>query len=111
MVELGRILTVSDMNTQIRRIHHLVYCKDFANSLDKRMLARPAHLARAQALGKQLVSGGALIKDSTMCGSMLIIDMPTIKQVRKWVEADPYVSGKVWDKIEINELKLVPKSK
>lgn len=40
---------------------------------------------------------------------MLIADFPTIHECKEWVKADPYVTGKVWEKIDVVEYKMALK--
>ena len=96
-----------------RRIHYLVYARDFkdAKALDRRMAARPDHLNRAKASFEknELVLGGAMVENGKMVGSMMVLDVPNLESAQQWVNQDAYVKGKVWDKIDIVEYKMALK--
>ena len=36
-----------------------------------------------------------------MHGSMLVLQLENEEAARKWVSEDPYITGKVWEHIEI----------
>jgi len=82
-----------------------------AQALERRMANREAHLAGARALIDQgrFLSGGAILDDSgRMIGSTLHLDFPDRLALDSCLNADPYISGKVWEKIEIREVRLLP---
>lgn len=71
---------------------------------ERRLAARPAHLE----LGDELVASGnmwygaALWNDNDeMVGSMLLMDFPSRKELQEWLDKEPYVTGKVWESVEI----------
>lgn len=75
-----------------------------AQAIERRMAARPAHFNGARDLkaAGNFVMGGALLDpDDKMIGSMLVLDFEDEAQVRQWCDNDPYVTGKVWEKIDI----------
>ena len=41
--------------------------------------------------------------NNQMIGSMLLMDFPTRKELDAWLEHEPYVTGKVWEKLEIQK--------
>jgi uncharacterized protein YciI len=41
-----------------------------------------------------------------MHGSMLVVQLQNEDEVKKWVEEDPYITGKVWEKIEIFSFRI-----
>ena len=74
------------------------------DALDRRMAARPAHLAYVSQLKEkgQFLMGGALLDpEGNMMGSMLIIDMETESQLNEYLESDPYIVQGIWDKIDV----------
>ncbi len=79
------------------------------NALDRRMAVREDHINR-MSLEKEkgnFVTGGAkLDADGKMRGSMLIVNLQDEMAVEQWLAADPYVVGKVWDKIEVLPFKV-----
>lgn len=74
------------------------------DALDRRMAARPAHLAYVGQLkekGQFLLGGALLDPDGKMMGSMLIIDMETEDQLNNYLKSDPYIVQGVWDRIDV----------
>ena len=75
-------------------------------ALDRRLAVREAHLA----LGDKLVASGnmwygaALLDDrGKMKGSTLMMDFPSEKELQDWLDQEPYVTGKVWETIQIHK--------
>lgn len=82
-----------------------------ADALQRRLANREAHLAGARQLiaTKRFLSGGAILDaDGRMIGSTLHLDFPDQASLEQYLQQDPYVSGKVWEKIEIRPAKLLP---
>lgn len=82
------------------------------DALNRRMAAREAHLAhiaKAKAAGHAKM-GAALFDDTNekMNGSCIIADFDTREQFDAWLASDPYVTQKVWDKIEVRICKIAP---
>lgn len=71
---------------------------------ERRQLAREAHLdgiAELRASGKILTAAALLDDAGQMTGSMLLLDFPSRKELDAWLETEAYVTGKVWESIEI----------
>lgn len=94
-------------------MQYLVIAYDYEDALDKRMECRPAHVEAAKKSMAEgtVVSAGALIEEDKMIGSTLLVDFQTEEALDKWLENEPYVTGKVWDmeSIQIVPVKLLPK--
>ena len=77
----------------------------------RRLAARPAHLenaARLQARGHLLV-GGALVDDAgRMIGSACVAQFATRAELDEWLRTDPYVTGGVWQDIEVMPYRVAP---
>ena len=82
-------------------------------ALERRMAHREAHLAAVKQLiadGK-FISGGAILDPESgerMIGSTLHLEFPDRESLEAHLHADPYISGKVWERIEIHPVRLVP---
>ncbi len=90
---------------------YLIYAKDYTDdkALERRMAARTAHLEGAKALkarGCFLFGGAMLDAHGTMIGSTMALQFPTEAEFDAWYAAEPYIIGKVWEKIEIHPYKL-----
>lgn len=73
-------------------------------AFDRRMLARPAHFDGARVLkaNNQFIIGGALLDaDGRMIGSMMVVDFDTEEQLNQWLQNEPYVTGQVWERIDV----------
>jgi hypothetical protein len=82
-----------------------------SDALTRRMNQREAHLSGVRELiaAGHFLSGGALLDDAgKMIGSSLHMEFPDRAALDAQLAKDPYTSGKVWEKIEVRPLKLVP---
>lgn len=80
-------------------------------ALERRMACREAHLASIRELIAKghFLSGGAILDDEgRMIGSSIHMEFPDRATLDATLAADPYVAGKVWGKIEVRQIKLVP---
>ncbi|MEQ1556016.1 MAG: YciI family protein, partial [Gallionella sp.] len=89
---------------------------DVANSLAQRMTARPAHLARLQALqvqGRLLLAGPFPSVDALdpaaagFTGSLIVAEFASLAEARIWADADPYVAAGVYAQVEVRPFKKV----
>lgn len=90
---------------------YLVYAHDGTDeqALDRRMAARQAHLEGIRILkaGGHFILGGALLNDEgQMIGSTLVMDFDSPHQLDAWLAIEPYILGKVWEKIVIHPFKV-----
>lgn len=82
----------------------LAYDGTDAGALDRRMAAREAHLAgvRPMVSDGRMRIGGAILDDAgRMIGSMTVVSFPDRASVDAWLAADPYVTQKVWQRVEV----------
>lgn len=82
------------------------------DALSRRMAARPAHIemgTRMAASGGQLL-GIALLNEEQerMIGSAILCDFPSRSELDAWLAEEPYVLGKVWERIEIFPCRVGP---
>jgi uncharacterized protein len=85
----------------------LVVARDGTDNeaIERRRRVRPSHLEGIAPLveaGNVLVGGAILNEADDMIGSMLLVDFPDRAAVDAWLEADPYVTGEVWQEIEVS---------
>jgi len=81
------------------------------DALNRRMENREAHLDGARQLiaeGRFLSGGAILDEQEKMIGSTLHLEFPDRESLEAHLQKDPYISGKVWETIEIREARLVP---
>ncbi len=95
---------------------YAIICNDVDNSLERRVGARPKHLARIEALvaaGRVLVAGPHPAIDSEdpgpagFTGSLMIVDFPDRESAVEWAESDPYVEAGVFASVTVKPFKKV----
>ncbi len=95
---------------------YAIISTDTHNSLDKRKLARPAHLTRLQ----QLQDQGRLILagphpaidcndpgDAGFTGSLVIAEFVDLEEAKQWADADPYLQTGVYAQVSVKPFKKV----
>ncbi|MBI5626113.1 MAG: YciI family protein [Nitrosomonadales bacterium] len=89
---------------------------DAPNSLDKRIAARPAHLARLQTLqdeGRLLLAGPFPAVDAVdpgaagFTGSLIVAEFQSLQAAQEWAAADPYATAGVFRQISVQPFKKV----
>lgn len=97
-------------------MYYAVLATDVDSSLDKRLSARPAHLARLQQLkdeGRLLIAGPLPAIDSEdpgaagYSGSLIIAEFPSLEEARAWADADPYVAAGVYADVSVKPFRKV----
>ncbi len=93
----------------------LVIAKDGtdADAPARRQAARPDHLKLATAMAEEgtLKSGGAILDDDgAMVGSAAIMEFPDRASLDEWLARDPYVTGGVWQSIEVHPFRVAVSS-
>lgn len=81
------------------------------DALARRMAARESHLARAHSAqdAGHLLYGVAMLDDQgQMCGSVLVTEFDSRPDLDRWLESEPYILGKVWERLEIIPCKVGP---
>ena len=97
-------------------MYYAIISDDVDNSLPLRKQARPAHIARLEALrdqGRLLVAGPHPALDTTepgdagFTGSLVIAEFESLNEARAWADADPYVEAGVYEKVTVKPFKAV----
>lgn len=79
------------------------------DALNRRLKARPDHVAYSDAKRENLLLGMALQNsEGQMNGSLLITDFPNEAACRAWVADDPYWAAKVWENVDIRPFQVGP---
>ena len=95
---------------------YMISSQDVENSLEKRLAARPEHLARLQQLadeGRLLVAGPHPAIDNEnpgeagFTGSLVVADFPSLEDAQAWADVDPYIAAGVYDKLIVKPFKRV----
>ena len=89
---------------------YAIMAEDTPNSLEKRMQARPEHLARLTALqneGRLMVAGPFPSIDSIepgpagFSGSLIIAEFDSLEAANTWAEADPFVAAGIYNQVTV----------
>jgi uncharacterized protein YciI len=84
--------------------------QDVPNSLTTRMAARPAHVARLQALqkeGRLILAGPFPAVDAVdpgatgFSGSLIVAEFASLQEAESWAQADPYVAGGIYAHVTV----------
>ncbi len=90
--------------------------QDAPDSLDKRMTARPGHLARLQALqdeGRLLLAGPFPAVDAVepgragFTGSLIVAEFASLQAAQEWADADPYAIAGVFARLNVQPFRKV----
>ena len=89
---------------------------DGADVLARRMEARPAHVARLNALrddGRLMLAGPCPAIDAEdpgpagFSGSLVVAEFGSLDEARAWADADPYVEAGVYVRIDVRPFRRV----
>ena len=78
-------------------------------ALERRMSVRPAHLDNARKLkanGNFIIGGAMLNDEGKMIGSTMVLQFETKQQLQEWLDTEPYITGKVWEKMDLKSFKV-----
>jgi uncharacterized protein len=90
--------------------------EDRPGTLAQRLAARPAHVARLQALqadGRLILAGPFPAIDSPepgpagFSGSLIVAEFESLVAAQAWADADPYVAAGVYEKVTVRPFKKV----
>ena len=89
---------------------------DVPDSLEKRLSARPAHLARLNELqnqGRMLLAGPFPAIDAEdpgsagFSGSLIVAEFASLEDAKAWADADPYVAAGVYASVSVKPFRKV----
>ncbi|SFH27574.1 YciI family protein [Modicisalibacter xianhensis] len=78
-------------------------------ALDRRLANREAHLDGVRDLARQgkFLSGGAILDSKgRMIGSNAHFRFADRQDLEAWLETEPYMTGRVWERVDIREVAL-----
>ena len=97
-------------------MYYAIISEDVENSLEKRLGARPAHLARLEQLrddGRLLIAGPHPAIDSEdpgtngFSGSLVVAEFASLEDAQSWADADPYIEAGVYAEVKVKPFKKV----
>tara|TARA_B110000116_G_scaffold41197_1_gene33552 strand:- start:124 stop:423 length:300 start_codon:yes stop_codon:yes gene_type:complete len=95
---------------------YAIISQDVENSLAKRIVARPDHIARLNQLkleGRLILAGPHPAIDSVdpgeagFTGSLIVAEFENLKEARSWADADPYVAAGVYSSVVVKTFNKV----
>ncbi|WP_249976533.1 YciI family protein [Vreelandella olivaria] len=95
---------------------YAIISEDVSNSLERRLAARPDHLARLEALrneGRLVLAGPHPAIDtenpgeSGFSGSLVVAEFESLNAAQAWADADPYIIAGVYAKVIVKPFKKV----
>ncbi|MFA7594513.1 MAG: YciI family protein [Thiohalobacteraceae bacterium] len=95
---------------------YAIISRDVDDSLQRRQDARPAHLARLEALrdaGRLVLAGPHPAIDSNdpgpagFTGSLVVAEFESLEAARTWADADPYLEAGVYAGVTVKPFKKV----
>jgi len=95
---------------------YVIYSKDREDSLQSRLAARPAHVARLEALldqGRLLLAGPRPALDTAdpgpagFLGSLVVAQFDSLGEAQTWADADPYIESGAYESVEVSPFNLV----
>ena len=97
---------------------YAIWAEDVPNSLEKRMSARPDHVARLKQLleeGRLVLAGPMPAVDSSdpgeagMTGSLIVAEFTSLEAAQAWADADPYIKAGVYQQVSVKPyIKVLP---
>lgn len=90
---------------------YLVTAYDYTheNALNIRMNVRPFHLESVKKMKENgnFIIGGAILNDEgKMIGSSMILQFENLKDLQNWIESEPYLLQKVWEKFDVKPFRV-----
>ncbi|CAE6722191.1 YciI family protein [Candidatus Nitrotoga fabula] len=95
---------------------YAIIAEDVPDSLTKRLAARPAHIARLQALqeeGRLILAGPFPAVDAIdpgaagFTGSLIVAEFATLEDAESWAQTDPYITAGVYAQTIVKPFKKV----
>jgi uncharacterized protein YciI len=93
---------------------YAILAEDFPGTLDKRLAARPAHVARLKELlaqGRLVLAGPHPLIDAEdpgpagFSGSLIVAEFGSRELALAWASEDPYVAAGVYAKVAVKPFK------
>ncbi len=94
-------------------MQYIVTAYDYTDegTADRRKSNRPAHLAlgtKHWESGIRLIGAGILNGVGETIGSLIVCNVDSREEVDAWLKEEPYVTGQVWEKIDVTPCLVGP---
>ena len=97
---------------------YMIVGQDVENSLEKRLAARPDHVARLKQLqedGRLILAGPNPALDTSepgeagFTGSLIVAEFNSLEDARAWADDDPYIKAGVYETVTVKPyIKVLP---
>ena len=97
---------------------YAIWAQDVEQSLEKRLAARPDHVARLKVLadeGRLVLAGPMPAVDSSdpgeagMTGSLIVAEFTSLEAAQSWAQDDPYIAAGVYEQVSVKPfIKALP---
>ncbi len=87
----------------------LAYDGTDPGAAERRKAARLLHFEGIKSMVEkgELAFGGAILDDAgKMIGSAVFVDFPSRRELDAWLDREPYVQQRVWQKIEVKPVRV-----
>ncbi|MCF6283095.1 MAG: YciI family protein [Candidatus Polarisedimenticolaceae bacterium] len=97
-------------------MYYAIISEDYPGTLEKRLQARPEHLARLTQLqeeGRLLIAGPHPAIDSEepgsagFTGSLVVAEFNDLNSAQNWADDDPYIAAGVYQQVVVKPFKFV----
>ena len=97
-------------------MYYAIVGEDRPATLEARLAARPAHVARLTALqdeGRLLLAGPFPAIDSPdpgpagFSGSLIVAEFESLEAAKAWADADPYLAAGVYIRVDVKPFRQV----
>lgn len=91
-------------------MYYAIIGTDHPDSLERRLKARPDHIARINLLkdaGRLILAGPFPAIDSTdpgpagFSGSLIVAEFESLDAAQQWADADPYIKANVYSNVTV----------
>lgn len=95
---------------------YAIISEDVKNSLERRLAARPDHLARLEKLrdeGRLVLAGPHPAIDSEdpgeagFSGSLVVAEFDSLPDAQAWADADPYIIAGAYARVDVKPFRKV----
>ncbi|OWY16628.1 MULTISPECIES: YciI family protein [Thioclava] len=87
-------------------MYFAVICRDKPGALQTRMDNREAHLAYIEETGAVFMAG-PFIENEQMVGSLVILEVDSLKAAQDWAANDPYAKAGLFEDVQVKAWKKV----
>ncbi len=103
-------VTIAVLTQGERLMWYTIYAIDHEGSLERRLAARPAHVARLTQLrdaGRLLLAGPFPAIDAEdpgpagFSGSLIVAEFADLAAAKVWADADPYIAAGVYRDVSV----------